>query len=218
MPESSTRTVERAMTLLAAVCKRGHCSLAEAAREAELPVSTALRLLRTLEAQDFLNRDDDGGYHPGPRLIQLGAKAFSREMLITLSRPAMDGIAAATRESVYLAVPGPAETALYVSIVEGSYSVRHTNWVGRTVPLQGSAAGEVMRGHTPDTGYVVMENTVEDDVTAICSPILRADEVIATLSTLVPSYRLDAAKRELCGKELVSAARQISAALGTTSG
>src|SRR5690625_1778763 len=146
MAESSTRTVQRALTLLSAVCDRGSTSLAEAAREAELPASTALRLMRTLEASDFLARSQDHSYHPGPRLIQLGAKAFSREMLVPLSAVPMQQVVDATGESVYLSVPGHSQTALYVSIVEGTHSVRHTNWVGRTVPLQGSAAGTVLRG------------------------------------------------------------------------
>ena len=168
---SSTRTVQRALTLLAAVSDHGSMSLAETAREADLPASTALRLMRTLESSDFLTRDLDNKYQPGPRLIQLGTKALLRDMLVPLSRAPMQAVVDATGESVYLSVPGPAQTALYVSIVEGTYSVRHANWVGRTVPLKDSAAGSVMRSETPQVGYVVLQNTVESDVTAISAPL-----------------------------------------------
>ncbi len=214
MTEPSTRTVQRALTLLASVCDRGSTTLAEVAREADLPPSTALRLMRTLETAAFLSRGDNNTYQPGPRLIQLGAKAFSREMLVPLSREPMQMVVAATGESVYLSVPGADDTALYISIVEGTFSVRHTNWVGRTVPLEGSAAGMVLRAETPESGYVVLENTVEEDVTAISAPISAAGKVVAAMSTLVPTYRLDQQKRTACGHALVRAAGTVSAALG----
>ena len=214
MAESSTRTVQRALTLLASVCDRGGTSLAEAAREADLPASTALRLMRTLESADFLARSEDNSYQPGPRLIQLGAKAFSRQMLVPLSREPMQSVVTATGESVYLSVPGGGETALYISIVEGTFSVRHTNWVGRTVPLEGSAAGMVLRAGTPAAGYVVLENTVEEDVTAISAPISVGGRVVAAMSTLVPTYRLDEQKRTACGQALVAATSAVSQSLG----
>ena len=47
-PTASTRTVDRALDLLAAVTEQPRLSLTEAARATELPASTALRLLRSL--------------------------------------------------------------------------------------------------------------------------------------------------------------------------
>ncbi|WP_345314957.1 helix-turn-helix domain-containing protein, partial [Garicola koreensis] len=87
---SSTRTVQRALRLLASVCDEGSASLVDSARAADLPASTALRLMRTLESEDFLTRAADNSYQPGPRLIQIGAKAFSREALVPLSRKPME--------------------------------------------------------------------------------------------------------------------------------
>ncbi|MGO1193525.1 MAG: IclR family transcriptional regulator [Nesterenkonia sp.] len=214
MAESSTRTVQRALRLLASVCDEGSASLVESARAAELPPSTALRLMRTLESEDFLTRAADNSYQPGPRLIQIGAKAFSRETLVPLSRRPMETVVGKTGESVYVCVPGGSEQAIYISIVEGTYSVRHTNWVGRTVPLKTSAAGAVLRGETPQIGYVVLENTVEEDVTAISAPIAVGGRVVAAMSTLVPTYRLDEHKRVGCGQALVTAAEEVSQALG----
>lgn len=214
MAEPSTRTVERALGLVAAVCERGNASLAEAARDADLPASTALRLMRTLEGASFLARDEDGSYRPGSRLIQLGAQAFSREMLVTLCRQPMEDVVSATGESVYLSIEGHQETALYISIVEGTHSVRHTNWVGRTIPLKTSAAGQVLRDDLPETGYVVVESRVEADVTAISAPIRAGHRVVAALSILVPTYRIDQVKAARFGQLLLEAAQQVSHGLG----
>lgn len=214
MSKPSTRTVDRALTLLAWVCDHGTSTLSEAASASDIPLSTALRLMRTLESSNFLTRTTASNYQPGPRLIQLGAKAFSREMLVPLSRKPMENVVKTTGESVYLAIPGGEESAIYISIVEGTYSVRHTNWVGRTVPLDNSAVGVVLRGKTPSIGYIALENSVEEDVSAICAPVTSDNVVVAAISTLVPTYRIDEKKSQRCGEALVQAAGQISVALG----
>src|SRR5579875_1554571 len=85
----STRTVERALDLLAEVCAAGPLTLAECARRTALPASTALRLLRTLEGKAFVVRDATGGYRPGARIIQFGATALGRQSLVELAQPVL---------------------------------------------------------------------------------------------------------------------------------
>ena len=210
MSTASTRTVDRALELLAAVTEEAPLSLAAAARATELAPSTALRLLRSLEGAGLVARDDDARYRPGPRLIQLGARAFTREPLAELSRGPMEEVVARTGESVYLATHGPGDTALYIAIVEGTHSVRHTNWVGRTVPLAGSAVGRVFRGEVAAGEYTRRTDTVEADVTALSSPVVVRGAVAGALSTLVPAYRCTDELAERCGAALVAATAEIS--------
>jgi IclR family acetate operon transcriptional repressor len=214
--EPATRTVERALALLARVCDRGRANLADTARDCDLAPSTALRLLRTLETTGFVSKDEFGMYRPGSRIIQLGARALSDQSLIELAAPAMEELATDTGESVYLSIKGHAATALYISIVEGTHSVRHANWVGRTVPLDISAAGHVLRGKVPDDGYVVVERGVEADVTAIACPVYSQTRVVAALSLVVPSYRLTTAQAKQYGRMLISATADVSARLSST--
>jgi len=212
--EPSTRTVERALALLAAVCERGSANLADTARDCDLAPSTALRLLRTLETTGFISREERGGtYRPGARLIQLGAQALSNESLVDLAKPTMEKLVAETGESAYLSVEGHGATALYIAIVEGTHSVRHSSWVGRTVPLDRSAAGRVLRGRVPDVGYVVVERGVEADVTAIASPLYSEARIVAAMSLVVPSYRLTKAQAADYGRTLTTAADEVSAQL-----
>ena len=213
MSEQGTRTVERALDLLAVVCDRGMASLAEAARLADLPPSTALRLLRTLESSGFLQKDHEGSYRPGSRLMQIGAQALSNESLVELSREAMNHVVDQTGESVYLSVRGHNSTALYISIHEGTHSIRHASWVGRTVELTSSAAGRILLGQTPSEGFVVVERGVEPDVTAIAAPITSEGRVIAALSLVIPSYRVNEIQAQEYGRLLRAAAQRISDAL-----
>jgi IclR family transcriptional regulator, acetate operon repressor len=211
--ESSTRTVERALALLATICDRGGANLADSARDCDLAPSTALRLLRTLETTGFVIKEEVGTYKPGSRLIQLGAQALSNESLIALARPVMEKLVSETGESTYLSVEGHGGTALYISIVEGTHSVRHANWVGRTIPLDISAAGQALRGRVPDEGYVVVERGVEADVTAIACPVYSEARIVACLSLVVPSYRLTAPEAAQYGRMLASAAASLSSGL-----
>ncbi|HZN84378.1 MAG TPA: IclR family transcriptional regulator [Mycobacterium sp.] len=214
MAEPSTRTVERALALLATICDRGGANLADSARECDLAPSTALRLLRTLENTGFVAKEEAGGtYRPGSRLIQLGAQALSNESLIDFAKPEMEKLVDDTGESAYLSVEGHAGTALYISIVEGTHSVRHASWVGRTVPVDISAAGQALRGRVPDEGYVIVERGVEADVTAIASPIYSEARIVAALSLVVPSYRLTASQAAEYGRTLAKTAAELSAGL-----
>jgi len=213
--DQATRTVERALALLASVCDRGGANLADTARDCELAPSTALRLLRTLETSGFVRKDESGTYRPGSRIIQLGAQALSDESLVDLAGPAMDELATETGESVYLSVVGHAATAVYISIVEGTHSVRHASWVGRTVPLDVSAAGHALRGKVSEDGYVIVERGVETDVTAIACPVYSQRRIVAAMSLVIPSYRLNADQTTQYGRLLIAAAADVSARLSS---
>jgi IclR family acetate operon transcriptional repressor len=205
--DTSTRTVDRALLLLGSVCDHGPLTLAEAARSAELSASTALRLLRTLETQQFVRRDEEGQFTAGPRIVQIGARVLANESLITLAEPSLQHVVAQTGESCYLSVRGAGDTALYIAIVEGTHSVRHASWVGRSIPLEGSAAGAALTGRAPGAGFVVVTQGVEDDTTAIAAPVVIGDRIVAALSVVVPTYRTNAVKNAKIGALLTSESR-----------
>jgi len=210
----STRTVERAVELLAQVCAENSITLAECARRARLPASTALRLLRTLEASGFVTRDPSGSFRAGARLIQLGASAFGRQALVRLGEPALQRIVGATGESAYLAIPGPDDTAIYVAMVEGTHAVRHTSWVGRSVPRAELAVGRALSGIVGPDGYVAERDRLEPDVTAIVAPIVRSSGIAAALSLLGPTYRIDDERMHAFGQIVSREARSLAEQLG----
>lgn len=213
MTEGSTRSVERVLALLATVCEEGTVTLTEAAAHVDLPISTALRLLRSLTNEGFVSRDDDGVFHVGPRMMQLGAASLSRSNLIRMAAPIMDSLAQETGESVYLASRGFGDTALYIHISEGTQSIRHTSWVGRTIPLHTSAAGQTLLGNVPQGEYLILHGSVEPDVTAIASPIQVGDRVLAALNLVIPSYRVTEGATATFGSALSREADRISSML-----
>jgi IclR family acetate operon transcriptional repressor len=213
---SSTRAVERALVLLTEVCTRDAPTLTECARATGLATSTALRLLRTLETAGFVTRDEGGSFRAGPRMIQLGATSIGRDELARLSGPALDRIGSATSESAYLSIKGLGETAVYVAQVEGTHAVRHRSWIGRAVPMEGLAVGQVLRGKVPRSGYVAARDRHEPDVTAIVAPVRYAGGVVAALSVLGPTYRIDKATMHRYGRIVATEAAALSEQLGAT--
>jgi IclR family transcriptional regulator, acetate operon repressor len=211
---ASTRTVERALGLLAEVCADPPISLSECARRAELPASTALRLLRTLETIGFVARDRRGAYRPGPRVLQLGALALGRQSLVELAQPSLTRIVEQTGESTYLVVRGTGDTALYLAMAEGTHPVRHTSWVGRAIELADLAVGAALHGEVPDSGYLAQRDSLEPDITAIAAPIRRPGGVAAALNLLGPTYRIDEQKSHEYGRIVSAEAAAISALLG----
>jgi urocanate hydratase len=147
-------------------------------------------------------------------MIQLGASAIGRNALARLAKPALHRIVAATGESAYLSVPGVHETALYIALVEGNHSVRHTSWIGRAVPLDGLAVGRVMRDDLPPAGYVAERDLLEPDVTAIVAPIRYPGGIAGALSVLGPSYRIDDQTMERYGQIVADEGRALGNLLG----
>ncbi|MTD14446.1 helix-turn-helix domain-containing protein [Nakamurella sp. YIM 132087] len=220
---ASTRAVDRAVQLLAQVCDHGEIGLADCARRAGLAPSTALRLLRSLETSGLIHRDDNGLFSAGPRLVQLGAQALSRQALVTSAGPALSRIVAGCGESAYLSLPGPTGTAVYAAMVEGVHSVRHTSWVGRTVPLDGTAVGRVFREDPAAHLFVVVASAVEPDVTAVAAAITRPGRngrpvVAGALSVVGPTYRIGDDQGLSIGRLVAAEATALSARFGSVIG
>lgn len=210
-PLSSTRTVDRALGLLAEICAAGPLSLSEVARRADLPASTALRLLRTLEHSHFLTRSASGHFEAGTRLVQLGAAAFGRQSLVPMSEPSLRRLVLATGESAYVSKFGPGDTALYLGMVEGTHAIRHTSWVGAAVPLGNSAVGLALRGEVSQTGYVALRSADEPEVTVIAAPIRRPGGIAGAISLVGPTYRIGEVQLAAFGALVAGEASEVTA-------
>lgn len=211
---SSTRAVERALALLATVCTDDITSLSAASRRTGLPASTALRLLRTLEREQFVVRDEDAGWRAGPRLLQLAVRSLAREPLAALARPSLARLTGVTGESSYLSVRGSDGLAVHVAAYDGTHPVRYAAWVGHTVPLAGSAIGAALAGVVGPAGYAAAQPEAEPDVTQVSVPIRRPGGVVAALSIIGPVYRMDRAAVPALGAVVVAEATRLEEALG----
>jgi DNA-binding IclR family transcriptional regulator len=157
---SAARPVPRSVTARALAVldafDGGHprLSLSEIARRAGLPVPTAYRLVRELEAWRALHRDRDGRYEIGPRLWQLGLLSGVHSRLRALATPVMHQLYAACGEVVGLAVRD-GDTALLVDRLAGHDVPPWLAPAGSHLPLHATGVGKVLLAHAP--GEVVRQ-------------------------------------------------------------
>lgn len=211
---AATRSVERALVLLAAVADHGG-TLSELARDAALSPSTASRLLATLAQREFVDRDRSGRYSGGSRLRQLAAATLGHDPLYELSGPHLDALAAETGETVHLAAAADANRVLYLRGVASPQLVGTAVWTGRTIPRLGTALGAVLGGTLGSGGYFALAGAVEPEVISIAAPVHGpGGEIVAAISLLAPSYRTPQAHVANYGRAVARHADELSRSLG----
>lgn len=211
-----SRSAERVLALLDEVASNGPISLTAAATATELPASTALRHLHVLGDRGYVVRDDRGDYTVGPSLVRvalaaLGAGPYAR--LTEAAQPHLERLVELTEESAYVAVRDGTE-AVYISTVESPRAIRHVGWVGRSVPVEGTAVGAALTADPIDTAVFLNEGAVEADVAAVAAPVHGTERVVGAISLLGPVERLRGARRREAESAVAAAASATAAALG----
>lgn len=141
--------VARALRLLAAFSDdRPTMTLSELARRAEVPLSTAHRLVAELEAWGAVERDGAGRYQVGLRLFEVGALAPRGPGLRERALPYLEDLCQVTRENVQLAVRED-EEVVYVERLAGTRAVRVLTRVGGRFALTATGVGLVLLAHAP---------------------------------------------------------------------
>ena len=220
-PLHRSRSAERVLTLLETVITEGALSLTAAAVRTGMPTSTALRHLRVLTDRGYLVKDDFGSYSVGPSFVRTALASLQSgpyARLTAAAQPQLERLVEATEETAYLAVRDGDE-AVYITAVEGRRAIRHVGWVGRSVPIDGTAVGEALlvAPAAPGTRPAPIFNTgaIEPDVTAVCAPLYGPSGPLAALSVLGPAERLVGRRLQIAATAVVEAA--VAAALALSS-
>ena len=214
-----SRSAARSLTLLDTVITQGSMSLSEAATDVGIPTSTALRHLRALMESGYLVRDQHGQYSVGPTFLRVALAAFRSgpyARLLAAAQPHLDELADLTEESVYVAVRD-GTNAIYIATVESPRAIRHVGWVGRSVPLEGTAIGAALLmpaeapGQRPPTA--INTGAIEPDVTALTAPIFGGAGVVGALSVLGPAERLAGDRLDRAVETVAEAAASIAGSM-----
>jgi len=125
-------------------------SLSDIARRSSLPLATAHRLVAGLVAWRGLDRAEDGTYHIGLRLWEVGVLSPLHTGLGVVAMPFLQALYEATRENVHLAVRDGFD-ALYVEKLTGHRSVPIISRIGGRLPLHATGVGKALLAYeTPD--------------------------------------------------------------------
>lgn len=145
-----TTVASRVLALLGAFdANHRAMTLTALASRADLPLTTAFRLVAELVEWGALVRRPSGEYVVGRRLWDLGLLAPVQSGLRQLASPFLHDLYAATLATVHLAVRD-GTSVLYVDRLAGHVSVPVVSDIGTRLPMHATGVGKVLLAHAPE--------------------------------------------------------------------
>jgi DNA-binding IclR family transcriptional regulator len=149
-PAALVQSVDRALTVLEILAKRGVAGVTEIAGELGVHKSTASRLVAVLENRGFVEQlADRGKYRLGFGIARLAGALTVQRDLAHESRRACEALAAEVGETVNVAILD-GDRVINISEVRGASAVAVHTWVGQSTPPHATSSGKVLLAHTLD--------------------------------------------------------------------
>jgi len=147
---SRVQSIERAFAVLGTLAN-GPIGVTEVAERADLPKSTAARLLASLAREGVVEQvPGDTAYRLGPRLATLASGVMPNRSLAMLARPSLGALAASAGEAAGLAIPD-GDVVHYIDQVDTPNPVSIRDWTGSRIPLHAVPSGQVLLAFRPAT-------------------------------------------------------------------
>jgi DNA-binding IclR family transcriptional regulator len=138
-------SVKKALELLDHfTAERPELSLAEISREVDAHKSSVFRVLTTLEAAGFLEKDPQSGkYRLGLKILDLAGRVWGRHDIRQIATPYMEELARETGEVIHLAVLDGADIVYLEKKGQGQILTVATRVGGRN-PAYASSMGKIL--------------------------------------------------------------------------
>lgn len=150
--ENSSKAVGRALSMLELVAESNHgLSNSDLSRRLKIPKSSASYILRVLEKRDYLQRDTNGKYRLGLKLISLTGGAMTHLDVREVAKPILQDFLKKSRlPEVHLAVLDNGR-AVYIEKIEDEKSfIKMDIWVGHRLPVHTTAIGKILVSFLPE--------------------------------------------------------------------
>jgi DNA-binding IclR family transcriptional regulator len=145
--DGGVQSVDRAITVLEILARRGEAGVSEVAAEIDVHKSTAFRLLGALEDRGLVEQTADRGkYRLGFGLIPLAGAVSDRLDVTRQGRAVCERLASELGETINLAVLQE-HWAVNVDQALGPSTVATHNWIGKLTPLHCTSSGKVLLAH-----------------------------------------------------------------------
>jgi DNA-binding IclR family transcriptional regulator len=152
--EPAVQSVDRAITVLEILARRGDAGVTEIAVELGVHKSTAFRLVSVLEARGLVDQNSERGkYRLGLGVLRLAGATAARFDVTQQARPVIEALARELDETINIAILS-GHDALYLDQVAGSSALQLHNWVGRRMPLHCTSNGKALIAHLPERRQV----------------------------------------------------------------
>ena len=159
---ASVQSVDRAITVMEFLSRRGWSGVTEVSRELDIHKSTAYRLLTTLRDRGLVEQDAaTEKYRLGFGLVVL-ARAVSADLdILRCAKPLCEWLSERTGETVTVAVlEGDDAVVIHQSL--SRVSALSVDWTGRHTPLHATAAGKIFLLYMPEDQLLrILEEPLE---------------------------------------------------------
>jgi DNA-binding IclR family transcriptional regulator len=142
-----SQSLARALQILVSLGE-GDRSLDQLATELGVHKTTVLRLLRTMEVERFVRRDESHRYRIGSRLFALADVAQEQHVVREVAAPHLRQLNQRTRQTVHLAAYDHGEV-IYIDKLDSVQSVRMYSRIGVPAALHCTAVGKVLLAGLP---------------------------------------------------------------------
>jgi DNA-binding IclR family transcriptional regulator len=147
---SRVQSIERAFAVMAALTD-GPIGVTEVADRAELPKSTAARMLASLAREGAVEQvPGETRYRLGPRIEALATGLVATRSLVAVARPHLVELAASIGEAAGLSIPDGRDVH-YVDQVDTANPVAIRDWTGSRIPMHAVSSGQVFLATAPAT-------------------------------------------------------------------
>jgi DNA-binding IclR family transcriptional regulator len=236
------RAARRALEILGLLSEsRPTLTLRQVLEETELPRTTALRLLETLQQSGLLWATASHTYVAGPALLRWSKLATQGWQLPPGTRETMRQVADRTRETISLYVRYDVQRVC-IAAEEGTHALRHVARVGSEQPLYAGAPAKILLAAAPPgllvrvaalsphgaahlatlvrwcdevrrDGWAVSHGEREDGLSVVAVPVLgRGGQTLACVSCAGPTPRFTAERVAVFREQLLGLAAQMQAA------
>ena len=239
-PEAGS-SVEKALDLLLCLASEGAAGVTALGHAVGLPKSTAHRLLAALGRRGLVERDGEGRYRPGMRLVALGLGVLDREPVVAAARSVLEAEAAAAGETLFLA-GARAGRLVVLDKVEGTGFLRAAPRVGEAVPVHVTATGKLYLAFAPGEvdassdpfaprspgarralkrelagvrrrGWAGNREEWVPGLAVVAAPVRTARRMHGVVALAAPAVRLQRAQAQRCAARVLEAAARIAARL-----
>ena len=147
----AVQSLDRALRLLESISEHEHgVTLSDLAQETALPPSTAHRLLKSLEARQFVRQDSERGlWFIGVRAFTVGSAFVRMRDIVAIARPIIRRLVDEVEESANLAVLD-GNRLVYLSQIECRQMIRAHALPGAGAMAHCSGVGKALLAALPD--------------------------------------------------------------------
>jgi DNA-binding IclR family transcriptional regulator len=147
---TSVQSVNRAISMMELLARRGSSGVTEVANEIGIHKSTAHGLLATLRDRGLVEQDAaTEKYRLGFGLVLLASTVTGDLDVLRCARPVCERLSEQTQETVTVAVFEDDDAVVIHQTVSKSYALS-VDWTGRHTPIHATAAGQIFLSYMPE--------------------------------------------------------------------